>query len=239
MLGLGTVVAVAVDAALVRTRGSRDDATARSMELVGAGALATVYRRYGLRESDAVIPQAARSRPGWAEIAAMRRAMSVFETERLVVRPWTHSQSDEARLHDMYSRWEVARWLGSTPKTLESRDQAAGVIDRWAARADGPVGIWAVEVRESGTVAGTVLLVPLPEGDGEMGQVASAPDSWGRATLPRPREAIPRLAMAGDLRRQSASNRRLKVSAVDAPRSSADRWYSVEVRSAPADRQEE
>lgn len=105
---------------------------------------------------------------------------AIFETPRLLVRPWTHSESDEERLFDTYSRWEVARWLGSVPKPLASREEAAGVVDRWAARASGPYGIWAVELREQGTVAGTVLLVPLPNGDGEV-EVGwhFHPDSWG------------------------------------------------------------
>lgn len=109
----------------------------------------------------------------------------VFGTPRLIVRPWTHSESDLDRLFDTYSRWEVAKWLGAAPKALESRDQAAGAVDRWAARSEGPYGVWAVEVRETGVVAGTVLLVPLP--DPESGEGAGEvevgwhfhPDAWG------------------------------------------------------------
>lgn len=100
----------------------------------------------------------------------------VFTTPRLRVREWTHSESDLDRLYDTYSRWEVARWLGATPKALESRDLAPGVVDRWAGRADGPYGIWAVEVIDTGVVAGTVLLVPLPASPPES-QPASQPDS--------------------------------------------------------------
>lgn len=104
--------------------------------------------------------------------------MIVFRTERLDVRPWQHT--DEARLFDTYSRWEVARWLGATPRVLQSPDEAAGVVDRWAARADGAFGIWAVQVRDTGIVAGTVLLVPLPDHPDEI-EVGwhFHPDSWG------------------------------------------------------------
>ena len=92
----------------------------------------------------------------------------VYETERLMIRPWTHSESDLDRIFDTYSRWEVARWLGSVPKAIESRDQVPAVVDRWAARSDedGRFGVWAVEVRETGVPAGTVLLVPLPDSEG-------------------------------------------------------------------------
>jgi RimJ/RimL family protein N-acetyltransferase len=103
----------------------------------------------------------------------------VFTTPRLRVREWTHSESDLDRLYDTYSRWEVARWLGATPKALESRDLAPGVVDRWAGRADGAYGIWAVEVIDTGVVAGTVLLVPLPDSDEVEVGWHFHPDSWG------------------------------------------------------------
>jgi RND superfamily putative drug exporter len=57
MLGIGTVVAVAVDAALVRTL-----LVPATMRLLGRfnwwapGPLGRVYRRYGLRESDEPAP---------------------------------------------------------------------------------------------------------------------------------------------------------------------------------------
>jgi RimJ/RimL family protein N-acetyltransferase len=107
--------------------------------------------------------------------------VAVYETERLVVRPWTHRESDVDRIFDTYSRWEVAQWLGATPRALTSRDEAAGAVDRWAARSDpDPLyGVWAVEVRETGTVAGTVLLVPLPESEEVEVGWHFHPDSWG------------------------------------------------------------
>jgi RimJ/RimL family protein N-acetyltransferase len=118
---------------------------------------------------------------------------AVFSTERLIVRPWTHSEADHERIFDTYSRWEVARWLGSVPRALESRDDVPAVVDRWAARSDvdsseaGRVpryGVWAVQVRDTGVVAGTVLLVALPDPNGTgNGEVEVGwhfhPDSWG------------------------------------------------------------
>ena len=60
--------------------------------------------------------------------------------------------------------------------------EAADRIERYAAfsAARAPLGFWAVEVADTGTVAGTVLLPTLPNGDGEV-EVAwfLHPDSWG------------------------------------------------------------
>ena len=113
--------------------------------------------------------------------------MVIFETERLVLRPWTQADADVERLFDIYSRWEVARWLGSVPKPLESLDQARTVVQRWAERCepDGRLGVWATEIKDAGVVAGTTLLVELPatadgthEGAVEVGWHFH-PDSWG------------------------------------------------------------
>jgi RimJ/RimL family protein N-acetyltransferase len=105
----------------------------------------------------------------------------VFETERCIVRDW---RPDEAqRVFDLYSRWEVAKWLGATPRPLETLEEADRVISRWAElNAETPdYGRWAVERRADGVVAGTVLLVPIPDGDGEV-EVGwhFHPDSWGQ-----------------------------------------------------------
>lgn len=104
---------------------------------------------------------------------------TVFETERTLVRNWRDSDVD--RVFDIYSRWEVAKWLGAEPKALERREQAVATVQRWGERNDSPDlgGIWAVERKADGVVAGTVLLVPMgDEGDVEVGWHFH-PDSWG------------------------------------------------------------
>jgi RimJ/RimL family protein N-acetyltransferase len=114
----------------------------------------------------------------------------VFQTQRLLVRPWTHGRADLARLFDMYSRPEVVRWLGSLTRPLASLVQAGEVVDRWSGRADADrgLGIWAVQIRDTGLIAGTVVLVELP-GSGGSGSTGSGdvevgwhlhPDSWGQ-----------------------------------------------------------
>lgn len=110
----------------------------------------------------------------------------VFTTERLDVRPWTHDEVEVA--FGIYSRWEVARWLGAQPKVCESVGAMHATIDRWAATSEapsGPCGIWAVVPRATGVPVGTVLLVPLQDGAGErVDEIevgwALHPDHWGQ-----------------------------------------------------------
>ena len=113
--------------------------------------------------------------------------MTVFRTERLDVREW--NRADAERFLDMYSRDDVVRFLGSTPTPVRSLDEA---YERIARRADynataapgEPYGSWAVVVRDSGVVAGTVALVPVDGAGGPDADVEVAwhlhPDSRGR-----------------------------------------------------------
>lgn len=91
----------------------------------------------------------------------------LVETERLWIRPW--HPADAARVLDIRSRIEVVRWLG-TPEPVLMRDlaEAEEQIRSWNGRDDPPCGHWAVEVKATGVVAGAVLLLPLPDGDGEV-----------------------------------------------------------------------
>jgi RimJ/RimL family protein N-acetyltransferase len=105
----------------------------------------------------------------------------VFETDRLVVRYW--EPADAERVFDIYSRWEVARWLGSDPKPMESLEAAQRSAERLSMPRDDPTfGMWAVCTREDvERPLGSVLLVPVPDAaDGaiEVGWHFH-PDSWG------------------------------------------------------------
>jgi RimJ/RimL family protein N-acetyltransferase len=105
--------------------------------------------------------------------------VTVFQTERLDISPWTHEASDVERILDIYSRWEVAQWLGARPRTMATLAEASTAVERWAARCVGYQGVWAVRVRSTGLAAGTVLLVPLPDSaEVEVGWHFH-PDSWG------------------------------------------------------------
>jgi RimJ/RimL family protein N-acetyltransferase len=104
-----------------------------------------------------------------------------FHTDRLVARSW--NISDSAAFFDIYRRWEVARWLGATPRVLDTLDEAEARVTRWAElNKRGDVeGRWAVQRREDGRVLGTVLLVTLPGGDGEL-EIGwhFHPEAWGQ-----------------------------------------------------------
>jgi len=89
----------------------------------------------------------------------------VFETERLIVREWGDTSGELARIFDIYRRDEVMRWLGGG-KVLVNPEQAREVQARWAgynAQHAGHYGTWAIEVRDTGLLAGTVLLRPMPD----------------------------------------------------------------------------
>jgi len=105
----------------------------------------------------------------------------LYTTERLTVREWTADPADVDRIFDIYSRWEVARWLGAAPKAMSTRDEAASLVDRWHAfhvESGGRYGDWAIQAETK--IAGTVLFKPLP---GERDEIEVGwhlhPDSWG------------------------------------------------------------
>ncbi|KKK04649.1 GNAT family N-acetyltransferase [Micromonospora sp. HK10] len=95
--------------------------------------------------------------------------MTIATTERLVLRDWTESPEDLARIYDIYSREEVMRWLGGGAGRMTDPAQARERVDRWRERYGpyaGRWGIWAIAPRDADRVAGSVLLKPLPGRDG-------------------------------------------------------------------------
>ncbi|MGW5672070.1 GNAT family N-acetyltransferase, partial [Micromonospora sp. NPDC003776] len=83
--------------------------------------------------------------------------MMIASTDRLLVRDWTETPEDLARVYDIYSRDEVMRWLGGGKGRMtdpaEARERVRGWRDRYAPYA-GRWGIWAIEPREAGRAAG-------------------------------------------------------------------------------------
>jgi RimJ/RimL family protein N-acetyltransferase len=112
----------------------------------------------------------------------LRCVTILFETERLAVRPWGHA--DAERVLDMYSRPEVARFLGTVPKPMTTREEALSTIDRWGAMGgdDPAYGVWCATRRADGLQVGTVLLIPVPHADDGAVEVGwhLHPDWWGQ-----------------------------------------------------------
>ncbi|GAB3955817.1 GNAT family N-acetyltransferase [Micromonospora vulcania] len=115
--------------------------------------------------------------------------MTVYTTERLILRDWTADPADLARIYDIYSRPEIARWLGvASGLPMTDPAQAAERLRFWQERHatdQGRYGTWAIELRDTGLVVGTMMLKPLPgrdesrrTGDIEVGWHLH-PDCWG------------------------------------------------------------
>jgi RimJ/RimL family protein N-acetyltransferase len=134
--------------------------------------------------------------------------VTYLETHRLIIRDWTENAGDLARIFDIYSHWEVARWLGAAPRVLEDPSEAASVVRRWHAATAGygeTYGIWAVQVRDSGVVAGTVLLKPMPGANNEPTSDIEVgwhlhPDAWGKGYATEAARALVEHAFATGLR---------------------------------------
>ncbi|MGO4255484.1 GNAT family N-acetyltransferase [Marmoricola sp. RAF53] len=107
----------------------------------------------------------------------------MLRTDRLRIRDWV--PADGPTVLEIYGLVEVVKWLGDgDPVPCQTPEQAQAWIERWRGRDDPPLGYWAIEVAEPGPFAGrtigAVLLVPLPNGDGEVEIGWSLhPDAWG------------------------------------------------------------
>lgn len=125
--------------------------------------------------------------------------MRTLETERLILREWEPEDADFVL--DLYSRWEVQRFIGNHPQVMRQRTEAEERIQVWRAMDHHIHGAWAVQRKDppqtstgfppTGTVpplAGTLLLksipasgstLPLqPSGDTEIGWHFH-PAHWG------------------------------------------------------------
>jgi RimJ/RimL family protein N-acetyltransferase len=103
--------------------------------------------------------------------------MELLRTDRLLLRHW--EEPDLAAFFDLYSREDVVRWLGAHPRrALATEAEARERLARWCDHGRGlasPLGLWAVVPCAAGgppgQPVGTVLLLPLADGDGPTGLV--------------------------------------------------------------------
>ena len=65
--------------------------------------------------------------------------MQTLTTPRLTLRPWQPDDADAVL--DIYSRWDVMRYVGTTPRVLEHRDEALARVAAWAEVDDGTHGV--------------------------------------------------------------------------------------------------
>ncbi len=84
----------------------------------------------------------------------------ILETQRLTLRPWSLDDA-EAALR-IYGDPEVMRFLGVPHKNIaEQREALNRVLPRYEALG-ASAGYWAIVEKESGSIAGTLILKPLP-----------------------------------------------------------------------------
>lgn len=106
-----------------------------------------------------------------------------LETDRLLLRPWRESDAEAAL--EIYSQWEVARYLGASPKTWTGPDDVAAAFARWASLEGPRYGVWAIVPHEEGRPVGSALLKLLPFSSGEVSPDTEVgwhlrPEVWGR-----------------------------------------------------------
>ncbi|MFB9178321.1 GNAT family N-acetyltransferase [Dactylosporangium sucinum] len=155
------------------------------------------------------------------------------------LRHWVADDLDA--FFDIYSRWDVMRWLGPQPRrALVDLDEARERLARWQARerelAD-PYGLWAIVPDGSGHPVGTALLLPLHDGDGPTGEVEVGwhlhPDHQGRGLATEAARRLLRDAPPGvlaltdpDNERSQAVARRLGMR----DEGLTDRWFGLTAR---------
>ena len=113
--------------------------------------------------------------------------MEELRSARLRLREWQPEDVDF--LFDLYSRWEVQRYIGRVPRVMTDRSEAQERLDLLAAHPPpDPLGVWAVAAEDDGRLLGVLLLKsipasgtgtpPQPSGDVEIGWHFH-PDAWG------------------------------------------------------------
>jgi len=127
--------------------------------------------------------------------------VTTIQTERLTLRPYV--ATDAMRVLETQSRFDVVRWISDPPHTtMKTIDEAHTWIQKWAEVAKGgPYDVgYAIEVTKTGVLAGTVMVVPLPNNDYGERQIGWTlhPDSAGHGyATEAARALLDRTFMAG------------------------------------------
>lgn len=164
--------------------------------------------------------------------------MKRLETERLILRQW--EPEDASFVLDLYSRWEVQRFIGKRPQVMRDLAEAQERIHNWL-HTEHPVhGVWAVQLKgqsklpgpfpeQAPPLAGALLLksipasggvLPLqPSGDTEIGWHFH-PDHWGNGYATEAASAVLSYAVGSGLDR---------VVAVTAPANTASQRVCLRI----------
>lgn len=108
---------------------------------------------------------------------------STIDTPRVRLRPWREDDAEGAL--EIYGSPQVSRWLAPAMDLVDGIDQMRSILSGWIEAPASPKGRssgrWAVEDIDSGRIAGSGQILPLPpEGDDlELGYQL-APWAWGR-----------------------------------------------------------
>jgi RimJ/RimL family protein N-acetyltransferase len=134
--------------------------------------------------------------------------VQTLETDRLILRRW--ELEDANFVFDLYSRWEVQRFIGNPPRVMTEWAEAEERIGAWRHMHHPMHAVWAVQLKDSGQLAGSLLLksipasgdsLPLqPSGDTEIGWHFH-PDHWGHGFASEAAAAGLHYAFATGLRR--------------------------------------
>lgn len=113
--------------------------------------------------------------------------------------------------YDLYSRWDVQRYIGRVPRVIADRAEAATRVTRYAGEEYSATrSLSVVERRDTGAPVGVLLLKPIPasgpteplapSGDTEIGWHFH-PDHWGQGFASEAGRAVLERALAAGLRR--------------------------------------
>jgi RimJ/RimL family protein N-acetyltransferase len=132
--------------------------------------------------------------------------MELLRTDRIILRSW--AEGDLAAFFAIYSRDEVARWLGPRRRAVTDLDDARRRLNAWRdfhGRLEAPYGLWAIALITGPTEpvgpVGTALLLPLSDADGPTGEIEVGwhlhPDHQGHGLATESARALLRQLPAG------------------------------------------
>ncbi|MGI5242188.1 GNAT family N-acetyltransferase [Dactylosporangium sp. CA-139066] len=168
-----------------------------------------------------------------------------MHTERVRLRRW--EDGDLAAYFDIYSRWEVMRWLGAPPRrAVRDLAEARERLARWHEREAGleaPLGLWALVPVEDAAPrpVGTVLLLPLHDADGPTDEIEIGwhlhPDHQKRGLVTEAAEVLLGAAAAAGIRRvlavtdpDNAASQAVAGRLGMADEGLTDRWFGTTTR---------